>query len=601
MAEPRTVISNRAFKLSIMKPIFKSFANKAASALLLAFAGCFMFSCSKETGNEQLEGPEVQLSVSFAGVKESPIQETGPKASSKREHKTPSLLNYGDYDAELRVDNRFEVPLVQRGLRTSGVSSSRSDANRAAAIPPGIKYRLFLFQSGVLKSSTELESGGTANVAVQAGQSYQWYALSYNTAQSVPDLPPNSTELDLPMGKDVLHAAGELSIPAVVTAPVQLPITFRHKTSRIAIELNSMGLFGVMSSANVTVSGLSMKTGKLNITTGVWSELKDSTQTLNWNSFVNLEEGQADRKVAYAFTVDSTVQNNIVVSVSSLNLAHSDGITRNFTSTNTFPTVGITPVIGNSHRVLLNMVESPLRTTQGGVTVNWARSNLYYSPGRNPYRFYAVNQLNPVTDGRGYFAFGGILPRRFQAAPGDPCALVYPEGVWRQPTNTETAVLTSSSGLLSSVLGSITGLVIPDNAPGATFASNYVQYTPVAGGTSTAFDAASNVLRFYYNGQVTNINVITTGAEVGLVSLALGDTHAREAALWSKTGNISISLPPLINLGLGAWGYHARNRSTIGGTAYVAGTNTAEPLSSITVGGLGVLESTLKNVRCVRN
>ena len=584
-----------------MKFVRKNLANGMASAVLLMVFSQIFVGCNKQKDAEIIDPTKgTRISVSISGIEEKSTVVKESKSSSSRNHANEGIkiANYGDFDASTSIDQ--DLPSGPNDRRIKSSTQRSSSGLKAAVMPPGIKYRLFLFNSdGSFDSSHALESGVSNSINVGLGKTYNWYAVSYNSAEEVADIAPNDPLITLSSGKDVLYAAGQFVVPETPNANVPLTITFKRKVSRIAVEMNSMGMFGNMSNATVSVSGLSVKAGSLNLLTGKWVNLTNSTQTIDWSSFEDVDPQFQDRKIAYAYTVDSSASNNVVVAVSNLGITHADGNSRTFSATPTnFTFTGIQAGIGMSQRLLLNLIESPLTVTQGGTTVRWARSNLYYVPGHNPYRFYGLNSGTTVTDGKGYFSFGGIIPRKFatKGSEGDPCALVYPEGVWRQPTNIEFAPLTTGNGLLTNILGSITDILFSNPAPNATGNGSYIQYPVAAGGGNIGFTAASNVLRFYYNGEVTDVNVLTDFGPDGLVNLNLGASYGREAALWTNVSGMG-----LLGLGgLGAWGYHAANKNSLSGP-FIGAQGTAELLSDVTLLEINVVSSTFKNVRCVRN
>lgn len=580
----------------------KNLRLKMAGAVLLATMCLINTGCNKQKEINQND-PNIQskISVSIAGILDKSIESTVLK-SSNRQSESAQLLevkHYGEFDASVSIDG--DLPSQHSDRRVIASNHRVGSGTKAAIMDPGKTFRLFLFKTdGSYVGSSALESGTPESVDVEQGMTYNWYAISFNNAENIPDITESNPEINLTEGKDVLHAAGQITIPTGTNVTVALPITFNRKTSRVAVELNSMGMFGSMTNATVSVSGLSIKTGSINIVNGQWSDLTNSNQVINWSSFSDVDPLFQDRKIAYVYTVDSTSSNNVVVSVSNLGVNHADGNTRNFSATPVnFVFNSIQADIGSSQRLLLNLVESPLTVTQGGVTVHWARSNLYYEAGHNPYRFYGINALNSSTDGKGYFAFGSIIPRKFHTSGliGDPCAEVYPKGVWRQPKNTEFAPLTTADGLLTDVLGNILGILVADPAPNASGDGTYIQYPITSGGSNPGFLASSNQLRFYYNGEITDVNVVTDFGPDGLVNLDLGTSHGTQGALWTNVSGTN-----LLNLiGLGAWGYHASDKSTIFGSNFIGAIGTAELLSDVNVGGLDLVSSTFKSVRCVRN
>ncbi|MVZ65748.1 hypothetical protein GQF61_07745 [Sphingobacterium sp. DK4209] len=599
--------------------LMKNLANKVASALILAMVSQFVASCNKSKDIEKVEtNDKLQLSVSISGIQEN-LDNSGDKKAALKSESKPLVRSYEEFDAVVSVDNHLEQ---SSSIRIQGTNlKSNSGAARAEAIGPGVKYRLFLYkEDGTFVSSNALTANSTGKVAIVAGQNYKWYALSYNNTDDVPDVTSGSSAIALAGGKDVLHAAGTLSVPLNATGALPLGIVFKHKTSRLAIELNSMGMFGNMNSATVAVTGLAVKSGTIDIFTGQYSNLQNHTQTINWASFSNVETGFNDRKVAYAYTVDSTTANSVSVSVASLQLAHAaDGVagetavTRTFSATPVnFSAVSVTPQIGKTHRILYNLVESALSTvtnSNSGQPVRWSRSNLYFAAGtRNPYRFYATNAQR--SDAKSYFAYGALTPGQFvnAASRQDPCAQVYPQGVWRQPTADDLYSISNGQGLLSTLLSSVGQLLgardeTQESTPGDGSATGkYAQYNTTSVANS-AFDARSNNLRFYYNGQLPRLGVLPNGfldLDLSAIANLLGGSYGSQSAIWAS--NAPASILGLVNLGV--WGHLAstEQQEVLGfptGTPFVRAKRTGELLVSAV--GIDVLTSTLKNVRCVRN
>src|SRR5690606_38317804 len=179
------------------------------------------------------------------------------------------------------------------------------------------------------------------------------------------------------------------------------------------------------------------------------------------------------------------------------------------------------------------------------------------------YAFYANNQQ--TSRGDGYFGFRATVPGRFAttSTEGDPCALVYPAGLWKQPAKADftglvrgdielgelTGVLgplgeaVDASGitgiidLLTNLLGNTVATLVNTAAPTSSLDPNspyvYGQYTisggaPESGsnefGTATS---ASNNLRFYYTGQISSLTVLQgIGEGDGLLNVGLNQLSA---------------------------------------------------------------------------
>src|SRR5690606_9522698 len=141
----------------------------------------------------------------------------------------------------------------------------------------------------------------------------------------------------------------------------------------------------------------------------------------------------------------------------------------------------------------------------------------------NPYRFFHTNSFtstNLAEQNSSFFSFRGLITRKYASAidanQKDPCALIYPAVLWKTPSDLELRSLTSSSGLVGDLLGDILSIVFAEPATdGATFGSDYIEY-PVTAGTNPAYTAATNKLRFNYNGVKTNLDLVE-----GLINLDL--------------------------------------------------------------------------------
>ena len=591
-------------------------ANWIITTVLLATSGMLASSCSKEknVNVEQTEDHEgTNLVLSISGINEN----TGDVVKSASTGKSAKLnvQSYSDVDVVTAVDNNVPFTAASgvavKGFNGSGQVAAASSNLRAAALANGVTYRLYLLSSDgtqVISSQQFTVGGTTTTIPVTHGTTYKWVALSYNNQDAIPTITTGNTSLLLPENKDVLYASGNVTIPNTPDVDVSLPITFNHTFSRLALELNSMGVFGPMNSGTVSVSGLTLRTGTLNLATGgLTPSATTFTPTINWNSFTNIDPTYSDAKIAYAYTAGTTALSNVVMSVSNLAITHADNVNRTFGSTApiNIAFTSVTPELGKSHRLLANIVESAITST--GSTVKWSRSNLYYTAGHNPYRFFAENKQR--SEAGSYFAYGAVVPGQFAPTSGyaDPCALVYPAGLWRKPTHADfsTTAYVSSNALLTDVLQNITDLLIGTKAPNSSPnpvgdpTGNYIQYTTTSTANAAFTQAASNNLRFYYNGQLAKVSVLPTNfltLDLTAIQTLLGLSWGRESALW--TSDAPNSILGLVNLG--TWGYLAVNKQPLLTGRIATAQGTAELLSTVSLLGIDVASSTLKNVRCVR-
>ncbi|MFZ4261158.1 hypothetical protein ACFRAE_03895 [Sphingobacterium sp. HJSM2_6] len=550
--------------------------------ILIAVFG--LNSCAKKEAMEVKKVEKTKVTFNVTGIDES-ISEGAKekKAAANFGHSDggnkAEVISYNGFDAQVITDHDLKVHSRKIMVKSKAGSNSGSNALRAAAMTPGNTYNLYLYkEDGTYVDTYNFSVGGASAIEVEKGESYTWYAVSYNDQSTdivdVDQGNPTVKELALPGNKDILYATDVFEVPTSageVSVPVS--IVFNHKVARIGIEINTMGMFANMTSATVEVAGLVLKTGSLNLETGNWgTTLTNVTPTIAYSDFVDVDPLYQDAKIAYVYTAGTTATGNFTVTLRGLDLTLDDGNPRSFntllTATPSVFTYNITPQIGNTHRALANLIESPL-TLEG---VRWARQNVYYYGGTHvPYRFHhTYAHSNNVNS---YFSFKGTVPQTY-GVNGDPCASVYPNGIWRQASYADFITLTGVAPFYlnakSLTAGTQSGL-------------GYFEYQETTG---TASPYPSKNLRFNKNGFGINLGVVG-----GLVSLDFGSTYGSSVDLWTSTSGANI----LGLIGFGAYNY----KGTSVGSVHTDIMNAT--LLNVSVIGVDVVETPFRNVRCVRN
>ncbi|AIM38978.1 hypothetical protein KO02_21470 [Sphingobacterium sp. ML3W] len=590
-----------------MKTINNNIASKFALAAFLALGTLAITSCSKDNNQTDQEIPtgNSQLIVRIAGISDGEnISTKGAKGStSKTSASTHSieLVQSNGFDAIVAVDNNAPSvnasPLSQAGLRaSSGLKAASTPLTSTTT------YRLYLYKNNggtyTFTTSMQFTPGAEAPIQIPNG-SYKWVALSYNNTDPIPNA-DISSNIVLPENKDVLYASSGTTDIVVNGNTAPLNITFDRLYARVAIEVNTLGMFAPINSATIAVTGQSAKAATVNLITGALTVAPSGgVPALTEVNFTNLD-GNASRKVAYYYTADQTAQ-NLTVSVTNLKIQIDNGTERTFGATPLSQSKSLTLERGKNHRFLVGITESALSFGSDTGAAKWSRSNLYYKPNDpTPYRFY---HTNPQTnDPNSFFSFGAHRPRVLASANAavDACALVYPAGLWKIPTGAQLDNVTSKD-LLGALLGelsltNIAGIdalvVVQDllaaQVVGSTATATYSEFTPTTGNNSAYGAATSSVnrLRFNYNGYMN-----TLGALNNLITLELGNTYGSYNAFWTSENLIG---SPLINLGVK---YHLGH--TTGGNykAY----RTTSLLSAGLLGAVSVINSPLMNIRCVRD
>ena len=609
-------------------------ASWVAVMAMLALPGAMITSCSKENPTENVVPKGDKLTISVLGINDG-NEDSGnkAKASTARSSFAQAAADYKVYefaDADMAVSLGNTLP-VKKAKHTissrthSGLANSGMKA--AEEMGAGVKYVVYIYDGTTLAGSAELESGTVGTIeGLDMNGEYSWVAVSYNSDASAPGLAPADGVIDLPENTDVLLASGTVNL----AENPNIEILFDHALARIGIELNTIGVFGNMTgAASVSVTGASLATGTLDVLTGEITAGDTYEPTLTYDDFVNVDEEYGDAKIAYLYTAAENEQ-DLAINVQGLAIDHVDGgLARTYFQNGATFETNVTPEAGKNHLVRLDVVESALKTVYEGDTVDWARSNLYYrgtGDGIRDYAFYANNEQTSRADG--YFGFGGTIAGTFatSATEGDPCALVYPAGLWRQPNAGDFEPMVNGSGILTNLLGDLLGgLLGGTDAPNTNFDPNetYVEYnlaTPASG--ANAFGDAnnsSNNLRFHYNGQINNVAVLTAiGNGGGLVGLGLNDlsvdlidqtiidlgiplldSYGDLTSLWTNQQGLNL----LGLVGAGSWAYLGVPVDPLNPFAaeYLNGQRTVELLNGVEALGVDLLSTTLKNVRCVRD
>lgn len=595
-----------------MKNIYTKSMGKLATGVLLALGTVFATGCAKDAKQDvnQDTGEGTRVVVRVEGINDGGTPSKKSKAGGASSNSATSearLIEGEGFDVFVSQSNKIEKSESNNKLRSS------ARPLRSAGLGDGFSYRVFLYESGALAASELFASGTPGSIAVEKGKTYEWFALSYNSTDEVP-VADGDDMVNLLAGKDVLYASGTFEVAnddGDVVVP--LSITFDHKLSRVAIELNTMGMFAPINSASVTVKGLNLIPDAINITTGEFMGDTQQDVDINFNDFQPLNS-EGDRLI-YNGYYGGNASENVTVEVSNLVIDLDNNTQRNFgnaTLTETFK-----PQPGMNQSVVLGFVESPL-THEG---VQWSRSPLYYKGNRletsvaqlshNPYRFYHTNPALDASNPEAYFSYGGAIPGRLakQTNPLDPCALVYPAGLWRTPTSGNLAAIKSVG--LSSVLEALNlnvagtlDLLVPvialTAAPvsGASNVSGSAQQFVPQSGINPAYGAETssvNRLRFNYNGMVKDLSAVED-----LITLNLGNTAGRYGAFWTR--DRAINIPIVAGIGVLHYLGHQGSISILppasaGPKAYEASNALAIDL----LGTLDVVKSSLMNVRCVRD
>ncbi len=460
--------------------------------IVLGIGSGVLLSCSKRDQAGASENGETTLTFQINGIDEGTVAVAKLAASTGKtndtERTSPIIVLA---EEKLATSPTVDALISMEAVKTQdiaskkvAVSTSADTLNKVAAapkaattlMPSGIKYRLLVYdQAGTtLIKDVEAISGTNPNIQVDAGKIYRWIAVSINEA-TLPAISNNTISAAALANKDVLYASG------LVTANFgqnYLNITFQRKTTRLDVDIDSRGIFGGITNFQSldigTGTGTSftslIRSANLNILTGTWSGSVAVTPTANISHIIN--KSTTTGNFVKTLSVYTVLPTGTTIAANSLTIkpifqiamdpyvhqlpSNTNVSTRTYGNSSTylsFSNASFVPLAGDQYRIAARMIESPLRVAG----IAWARADLYYdtrSGSLDRYKFrpdaVSIHWLTATTldtDRSSYWNWMSLTPTGTPGA-GDPCAQVYPTGVWRMPNLTEMTTISNRTSSL---------------------------------------------------------------------------------------------------------------------------------------------------------
>jgi hypothetical protein len=421
-----------------------------------------ILSCSKEkdhgTVPDETSIDGTVISFAVTGINDAaPVLlagTSGKAATAGKQKSTREFFTAKDdgYDAILEV-----IP-NSAGRNQSAIGSKQQSSNlrasaadlKAAALPTTAKYRILLYdaQNKVLKKEVEIQSGQSPKIPVNAGEVYNWYAVS--TSEGVPPTVSNGVISKSSItNKDVLYAKG--TITPTFGKDNRIGILFQHLNVAYSINLDARGAFATINgSTQIAFPGADnmIYSGDLNIVSGTYvnetaipaSSLTSSMTTIATSENTGLPI--VKNAVFYSSRGKNFNSNEFSVKFNQLSLTlNDDNSTVSFTDR-------LFPFAQTFNTSTGNLYTINVKLQQGGGIddgfIIWAPTNLVFDPtkqGFEQYRF-RKNNAYSIPSNNEYWNWQAIMPDNF---PGinDPCTYVYPTNTWRMPTAMEFARLST--------------------------------------------------------------------------------------------------------------------------------------------------------------
>lgn len=279
-------------------------------------------SCNKEKSGPEINYGAGKLLVSVKGIKEG----IGGGFLKVSKVGTPGEA----FQPEGKVIKGKEFDLTIRSKQTSSFSSSAgfkaAAEPRVSSMVDGMKYRLLLYNkaTNTFEQSVELESGVMTEVSISQGQSYDWYAYSYNLSDAIADpSDPVAPKIPTFKDKDLLYSKGTID---PIEGDINLAITFEHKVAMIAVEINSAGMSGDISDIKANIQAAPfINTGDLNLLSGLPENV--TPYVPDQLVFSDKTTGNAQVKVANMYTADPSGFSSFTLDITSMTLLYNNNST----------------------------------------------------------------------------------------------------------------------------------------------------------------------------------------------------------------------------------------------------------------------------------
>jgi len=605
-----------------MYTIISKSKNIIGSLAILVVLSVSVVSCGKDKETAPSEEGGTSLIFTVEGIEEGnvPIARLSASTNEKIHNETSTAMIGQEKLASTQTfDALVSVEAASPNQLDAKKASTATKATKTL-MSIGNQYRLLVYnETGTtLLKEVVATSGTNPNIKVDGGKKYKWIAVSIN-ATTVPAITNGKIVASALANKDVLYASGTVSASF---GDNYLNIVFQRKTTRMDVDVDSRGLFGEISSFKSLDIGTGTGTGfksliksaDLTIATGSWSGSYPVAATATVGNIVN--KSTATGNFVKTLSVYTVIPTGTTVVANTMTMrpifdvkmdppvyypaTNSHSPTRTYGNSSTYlllNNTSFTPIGGEQYRIGSRMIESGIKVAG----IAWGRADLYYdarSGALDRYKFrpdaaaihwfYGTSTID--SDQNSYWNWMSLTPTGTPGS-GDPCALVYPAGLWRMPTQ---AQITSISILPSHLY----------QWPGST--GTYINSVYGYGGVNQAWNVDPNAATYYgeYNDYMTNFILMFNGYRSSGVL-----TRSRSILdYWMLTGgdrDITVDLR-----------YWSSGESSTSGwaltqSATVRYYNYTDPLSPTQLSGATLKSTTARtvatnsktlgfNVRCVR-
>ncbi len=237
----------------LIKTSYRLYSMKALIYIFGIIGTICLAGCSKDYSVAQVGN--MMLRIDVAGVTESIV--VANAANSRATTNTTfsnisrtSTTTMNNDNGGFYVDHVMSQTSVGsnveniRAASAEVTDSDRSSTINRAAIPMqnGYRYRILLYNrnSGQLWRTVQGTAGTPLSMEGQTGETYLWYAYSYNDSEALPEpANTNNPSIETSINRDFLYASGEITIPTNTQDDYNLSIVFERKVTQVHIKIDA--------------------------------------------------------------------------------------------------------------------------------------------------------------------------------------------------------------------------------------------------------------------------------------------------------------------------------------------------------------------------
>lgn len=289
--------------------------NKQAKTFVLLPLILFSFfvtvSCNKEINKlSGIEGGHKGILVSVNGIRESNVG----KANLDLTQRPIKSVKINGFNLDMSTKQGYGN--INKNQR-SGVNYSPMD--------DGIQYRILFYKTDTKEfaKDTLVTAGEIAEISIETGTAYDWYAYSYNNELDVAqpaDL--NNPIIPSKHDSDFLYAKGEITPTG---SKDRIEISFDHKVTQVMVEIDAKQMHGDIADIKAVIEPSNY------FNTGDFSLLENKYKTTTKYTpgelkFSEVTEGVNTVQAASVFTADATGMSEFKVNIQALTIKLINGV-----------------------------------------------------------------------------------------------------------------------------------------------------------------------------------------------------------------------------------------------------------------------------------